>query len=65
MGYDSGMNKFEESEIIEASLLLEHAQSAAESYAPLDSEAATIAVLILALELAGGKHFLKPQEENE
>ena len=57
------MNKFEESEIIEAALLLEHAQSATEAYAPLEPEAATIAVLLLALELAGGKHFIKPQEE--
>lgn len=56
------MNRFEESEVIEASLLLEHAQSATEAYAPLDAEAATIAVLLRTLELAGGAAFIKPQE---
>ena len=59
------MNQYSESEAIEAALLLEHAQSAAECYAPLDAEAATIAALLLALELAGGACFIKPQENED
>jgi hypothetical protein len=39
---------------------VQHANSYAEF---ADLRAATIALLLLALELAGGKHFIKPQED--
>jgi len=58
------MNKFEQSENNSAKLLAQDASHHASSYAEFaDLSAATIAVLLLALELAGGKHFIKPQEE--
>jgi hypothetical protein len=62
------MNKFTELESEAAQLLykqtLEEARQLCACYSTaVDHDAATIAALLLALELAGGKHFIKPQEE--
>jgi hypothetical protein len=58
------MNKFEQSESNAAKILAQDAVQHANSYAEFaDLRAATIALLLLALELAGGKHFIKPQED--
>ncbi len=56
-------NQFEQSEETAASLVLIEAQRHANSYAqPDDREAATIALLMRALELADGAFLLKPME---
>ena len=66
------MNKFETLEEQAAQLLIDSlathvvalAGITATQYAePADLEAATIALLLRALELAGGSKFIKPQEE--
>lgn len=58
------MNKFEQSENNAAKILAQDAAHHANSYADSgDLRAATVAVLLRALELAGGKDFIKPQEE--
>jgi hypothetical protein len=55
------MNKFDQSEKRAAELVLLDAQRHANSYAlPEDREAATIALLIRALELAGRGFLIKP-----
>lgn len=57
------MNTFEQSEETAASLVLTEAQRHANSYAQeQDREAATIALLMRALELAGGAFLIKPME---
>ena len=57
------MNTFEQSEEQAASLVLTEARYHVNSYAQSqDREAATIALLIRALELAGGAFLLKPME---
>lgn len=56
-------NEFEQSEETAASLVLTEARYHVNSYAQSqDREAATIALLIRALELAGGAFLLKPME---
>jgi flagellar basal body P-ring protein FlgI len=58
------MNQFTQSENTAASLVLIEAQRHANSYAqPGDRQAATIALLMRALELAGGAFLLKENED--
>ncbi|WP_395005808.1 hypothetical protein [Undibacterium sp.] len=58
------MNKFEQVEINAARIIAQDAAHHASRYADFaDLSAATIAVLLLALEIAGGKHFIKPEED--
>lgn len=58
------MNQFTQSETNAAKIIAQDATYHAKSYADFaDLSAATIALLLRALELAGGSHFIKPQEE--
>lgn len=58
------MNNFTKQEEYHAVCVIESAKSRASDYADFeDHEAATIALLLRVLELAGGKHFIKPQGE--
>jgi hypothetical protein len=59
-------NQFEQSEEQAARMALLFAQTHATYYAqPQDREAATIALLLRALELAGGKDFINHRSELE
>jgi hypothetical protein len=58
------MNNFEQSEETAASLVHLEAQRHANSYAlPGDRQAATIALLLRALEIAGGAFLLKENKD--
>lgn len=57
------MNTFTELEEQSAAILAAHAEYYVKKYAqPEDREAATIALLLRALEIAGGKDFINHEE---
>ena len=58
------MNKFQHAEYQAKFALLDHARQITDRYAcGHDADAATVALIVQALVLAGGSNLLKPQEE--